>query len=79
MNNEVNLHDDEEVLSATSEENINYNDEKIRSLTTMANLGNSEGLVNLLTKGGLFLKYGRWGKPHTRHILVTANLKYVEW
>lgn len=69
----------EEFNSVTSDEHVNFDDEKTRSLTVLANLGISEGLVNLLTKGGLFLKYGRWGKPHMRHILVTADLKHVEW
>ena len=66
-------------FSMISEDHNPLDEEKIRSLTVLANLGKSEGLVNLLTKGGLFLKYGRWGKPHLRHILVTADLKFVEW
>lgn len=54
-------------------------DQRTRTLTAYAELGKAEGLVNLLTKGGIFLKYGRWGKPHLRHILVTADLRYLEW
>lgn len=54
-------------------------DQRTRTLTAFAELGKTEGLVNLLTKGGIFLKYGRWGKPHLRHITVTADLRYVEW
>lgn len=65
--------------SSNSDEHNQNDEEKIRSLTVLAKLGKIEGLVNLLTKGGLFLKYGRWGKPHTRHILLTGDLKYVEW
>ena len=65
--------------SFDSEDQNLRDEDKIRSLTALAAMGKVEGLVNLLTKGGLFLKYGRWGKPHTRHVLLTADLKYVEW
>jgi hypothetical protein len=53
--------------------------DRARNLTSLASLGRSEGLVNLLTKGGVFLKYGRRGKPHLRHVYITADLKSVEW
>lgn len=64
--------------SSDSDDHLN-DEEKIRSLTALAKLGKIEGLVNLLTKGGLFIKYGRWGKPHTRIVLLTGDLKFVEW
>lgn len=54
-------------------------EDKSRSLTDLAEDLEDRGLVNLLTKGGVFLKYGRYGGPKLRHILVTADLKYIEW
>jgi hypothetical protein len=51
----------------------------MRTLTIKANHGKLDGLVNLLTKGGIFVKYGRWGRPKLRHVHVTADLKHIEW
>ena len=79
LDNEKSVYSEDKDYSVTSDDHATIEDEKTRTLTMLANLGISEGLVNLLTKGGLFLKYGRWGKPHTRHILATADLKYLEW
>jgi hypothetical protein len=41
--------------------------------------GSKEGLANLLWKGGIFLKYGRFGKPHLRHVFVTGDLSHIHW
>jgi hypothetical protein len=79
LDNENQKEFDSQEQSFSSEDQNSKDEEKIRSLTALAALGKVEGLVNLLTKGGLFLKYGRWGKPHTRHVLLTADLKFVEW
>mmetsp|Transcript_17305 Transcript_17305/g.31174 ORF Transcript_17305/g.31174 Transcript_17305/m.31174 type:complete len:546 (-) Transcript_17305:99-1736(-) len=65
--------------SSTSQLMIDDMDDRVRNLTSMASLGRAEGLVNLLTKGGVFLKYGRRGRPHLRHVYVTADLKTIEW
>lgn len=68
------------IISYTESEanELNIYDERNRTYTILASLGKTEGLVNLLTKGGIFLKYGRHGKPHLRHIVLTADLRYVE-
>jgi hypothetical protein len=50
-----------------------------RALTDLAEELDDKGLVNLLTKGGVFLKYGRYGGPKLRHVMVTGDLKYIEW
>jgi hypothetical protein len=54
-------------------------DSKIRTLTTSAVEGTREGLANLLTRGGVFLKFGRYGKPHLNHVFVTGDLKHIQW
>ncbi|OMJ71332.1 hypothetical protein SteCoe_30484 [Stentor coeruleus] len=79
LDNDKSKMTDKDLISESDEEGTNNDEEKIRSLTMLAILGKSEGLVNLITKGGLFIKYGRWGKPHMRHVLVTGDLSYVEW
>ncbi|CAG9314352.1 unnamed protein product [Blepharisma stoltei] len=73
--------DKESVISITESEalEMNIHDERHRTYTILASLGKTEGLVNLLTKGGIFLKYGRHGKPHLKHVVLTADLRYIEW
>lgn len=39
----------------------------------------SDTHVKLLVTGGIFLKFGRRGKPHLRHVFVSADLKLVQW
>lgn len=69
------------ITSDSSESQLFFDeiDDRVRNLTSLASLGRAEGLVNLLTKGGIFLKYGRRGRPHLRHVYVTADLKTIEW
>jgi len=54
-------------------------EERGRALTDLAEELTEKGLTNLLTKGGVFLKYGRYGGPKLRHVMVTGDLKYIEW
>lgn len=54
-------------------------EERGRALTDLAEELDEKGLTNLLTKGGVFLKYGRYGGPKLRHVMVTGDLKFIEW
>ncbi|CAN0019437.1 unnamed protein product, partial [Sphacelaria rigidula] len=33
----------------------------------------------LLTTGGFFIKYGRFGKPHVRFVRMSSDLKTIIW
>jgi len=38
-----------------------------------------ENMIEKLTRGNLFLKYGRSGQPHLRRVWVTSDMQYIRW
>ena len=67
--------DDGDVDNASGDEpeyvNIGINPIK-KAISTVA-------FDSVLTRGGVFLKHGRRGKPHPRYVWVTDDFKYIKW
>ena len=35
--------------------------------------------ISFLQKGQIFMKYGKWGKPHEKLVYLSSDTKYIEW
>ena len=50
-----------------------------RANSSLSALARKHQIQNLLKDGAIFLKYGKWGKPHQRFVRVSKDLKLIEW